>query len=427
MIVATPGRLQDLVDRGLVSLDAVAGARARRGRPHARHGLQAAGRPPRAASCATTGRRCSSRRRSTARSASWRAATRTSRRASRASCRPSAERGEVDHRFVPVTPTTRSRRSSSCCSDDERGLVLVFVRTKAGADRLVEKLRRHDVDAVAIHGDKGQAQREQALAHFDTGKVKTLVATDVAARGLDVDDITHVINFDPPEEPDVYTHRVGRTGRAGKGGIGDHARAARAAGGRLARRAAAGPRRAFEETGHAGREAASRLHVPPPGRPLQVVDGRTAHREAGGGAARRARGARRARAATRSSPAIKKAREFGDLSENFEYHAAKNEQGLLEARIRTLRARLDLAPRSSQDAGGGRGRHRLGRRGRGERPHDDRRDQRGRRRRARCRRRRRSARRCSAARSATASTSRRRRAPGRRRSSRIRSSPDERR
>ena len=98
--------------------------------------------------------------------------------------------------------------------------MLVFVRTKAGADRLVEKLHRHEVDAVAIHGDKGQAQRERALARFDAGKVKTLVATDVAARGLDVDDITHVINFDPPEEPDVYTHRVGRTGRAGRGGVG---------------------------------------------------------------------------------------------------------------------------------------------------------------------------------------------------------------
>ena len=104
--------------------------------------------------------------------------------------------------------------------DEERGLALVFVRTKAGADRLVEKLRRHEVDAVAIHGDKGQAQRERALSRFDAGKVRTLVATDVAARGLDVDDITHVINFDPPEEADIYTHRVGRTGRAGRGGVG---------------------------------------------------------------------------------------------------------------------------------------------------------------------------------------------------------------
>ena len=103
---------------------------------------------------------------------------------------------------------------------DDGGLALVFVRTKAGADRLVEKLRRHDVEAAAIHGDKAQAQRERALAHFDSGKVRTLVATDVAARGLDVEDITHVINFDPPEESSSYTHRVGRTGRAGRGGTG---------------------------------------------------------------------------------------------------------------------------------------------------------------------------------------------------------------
>jgi superfamily II DNA/RNA helicase len=127
--------------------------------------------------------------------------------------------GDVDHRFVPVTADTKVSTLVDLLNE-ERGLVLVFVRTKAGADRLVEKLRRHEVDAVAIHGDKGQAQRERALARFDAGKVKTLVATDVAARGLDVDDITHVINFDPPEEPDVYTHRVGRTGRAGRGGVG---------------------------------------------------------------------------------------------------------------------------------------------------------------------------------------------------------------
>ena len=128
--------------------------------------------------------------------------------------------GDVDHRFVAVTQDNKVSTLVELLKQEETGLALVFVRTKAGADRLVEKLRRHDVDAAAIHGDKGQAQRESALARFDTGKVKTLVATDVAARGLDVDDITHVINFDPPEEPDVYTHRVGRTGRAGRGGVG---------------------------------------------------------------------------------------------------------------------------------------------------------------------------------------------------------------
>ena len=181
--------------------------------------------------------------------------------------------GDIDHRFVPVTNENKVSTLVELLNDDERGLVLVFVRTKAGADRLVEKLRRHDVDAIAIHGDKGQAQREQALAHFDTGKVKTLVATDVAARGLDVDDITHVINFDPPEEPDVYTHRVGRTGRAGKGGVGitlvlpeqqaDVSRVARLQ----------GHVEKFEETGMQVAKPRRRLHVAPPGRPLQVVEG----------------------------------------------------------------------------------------------------------------------------------------------------------
>jgi superfamily II DNA/RNA helicase len=128
--------------------------------------------------------------------------------------------GEIDHRFIPVTPDNKVSTLIDILNEEDCGLALVFVRTKAGADRLVEKLRRQDVDAAAIHGDKGQAQRERALERFDSGKVKTLVATDVAARGLDIDDITHVINFDPPEEPAVYTHRVGRTGRAGRGGIG---------------------------------------------------------------------------------------------------------------------------------------------------------------------------------------------------------------
>jgi superfamily II DNA/RNA helicase len=127
--------------------------------------------------------------------------------------------GDVSHRFVPVTPENKVQTLIELLPDDG-GLTLVFVRTKEGADRLVEKLRRHDIEAVAIHGDKAQAQRERALAHFDSGKIRTLVATDVAARGLDVDDITHVVNFDPPEEPAAYQHRVGRTGRAGRGGTG---------------------------------------------------------------------------------------------------------------------------------------------------------------------------------------------------------------
>ncbi len=219
VIVATPGRLQDLVDRNLVSLDAVrvlvldeADRMLDMGFKPQVDRLVRKLREDRQTmffSATLDGEVGELARRYTHFPARFEGELPADRRS-----------GDIDHRFVPVTNETKVSTLVELLNDAERGLVLVFVRTKAGADRLVEKLRRHDVDAIAIHGDKGQAQREQALAHFDTGRVKTLVATDVAARGLDVDDITHVINFDPPEEPDVYTHRVGRTGRAGKGGVG---------------------------------------------------------------------------------------------------------------------------------------------------------------------------------------------------------------
>ncbi|MGH2869250.1 MAG: helicase-related protein, partial [Solirubrobacteraceae bacterium] len=92
-------------------------------------------------------------------------------------------------------------------------------RTKRGADRLVKRLAGHGVDAVAMHGNKSQRQRESALSRFESGSVDTLVATDVAARGIDVAGISHVINFDPPEDHEGYVHRVGRTARAGRTGI----------------------------------------------------------------------------------------------------------------------------------------------------------------------------------------------------------------
>ena len=107
-----------------------------------------------------------------------------------------------------------------------------------------------------MHGNLSQNQRERALAQFESGRVSTLVATDVAARGLDVDDITHVINFDPPHGDDDYVHRIGRTGRAGRNGTGRHARPARAARdvGRLAD--AARPRRAVRLLGDDRRDQA---------------------------------------------------------------------------------------------------------------------------------------------------------------------------
>jgi len=126
---------------------------------------------------------------------------------------------DVEHRFVEVEHEHRLEALVEELRRD-RELTLVFVRTKHGADRLVKRLRSHGVEAVAMHGNKSQRQREQALARFESGAVDTLVATDVAARGIDVSGISHVINFDPPADGETYVHRIGRTGRAGATGIG---------------------------------------------------------------------------------------------------------------------------------------------------------------------------------------------------------------
>jgi ATP-dependent RNA helicase RhlE len=96
---------------------------------------------------------------------------------------------------------------------------LVFTRTKHGANRVVKQLARSRVQAEPIHGNKSQTARERALANFKSGKTRVLVATDIAARGIDVDSISHVINYDLPNEPETYVHRIGRTGRAGAAGI----------------------------------------------------------------------------------------------------------------------------------------------------------------------------------------------------------------
>jgi len=101
---------------------------------------------------------------------------------------------------------------------EQEGKTLVFARTKRGAERLAKELMRDGFSAAMIHGDRSQSQRNAALAGFDEGKFKILVATDVAARGLDVEDIAHVINFDLPQVPEDFIHRVGRTGRAGATG-----------------------------------------------------------------------------------------------------------------------------------------------------------------------------------------------------------------
>jgi ATP-dependent RNA helicase RhlE len=128
---------------------------------------------------------------------------------------------DIEHRFlsVPSQPAKLDFLVGTLRAE-EPGRSLVFVRTKRGADRLVKRLRTQDVEAVAMHGDKSQRQREAALARFERGEVMTLVATDVAARGIDVPDVIRVINYDAPEDRAAYVHRIGRTGRAGNTGTG---------------------------------------------------------------------------------------------------------------------------------------------------------------------------------------------------------------
>jgi superfamily II DNA/RNA helicase len=130
------------------------------------------------------------------------------------------DEGKIEHRFRQVTRDDKVEHLVDQLKDRDRGLAVVFVKTKFGADKLVRKLQSYKVEAVALHGNRSQAQRRKALAAFEDGQVTTLVATDVAARGLDVDDVTHVIQYDIPVDMETYTHRVGRTGRAGRTGIG---------------------------------------------------------------------------------------------------------------------------------------------------------------------------------------------------------------
>ena len=134
---------------------------------------------------------------------------------------PERSKAEIEHRFVHVdSQADKLDHLAGALTGPDGGRTLVFVRTKRGADRLVKRLRSRELEAVAMHGDKSQGQRERALARFERGDVEVLVATDVAARGIDVADVTHVINFDAPGDRDSYVHRVGRTGRAGQRGTG---------------------------------------------------------------------------------------------------------------------------------------------------------------------------------------------------------------
>ncbi len=124
----------------------------------------------------------------------------------------------VDQRVIHVDAADKRALLSALLADGEITRALVFTRTKHGADKVVRNLMQTGVDAAAIHGNKTQAQRERALAGFRAGRTRVLVATDIAARGIDVDDVSHIINYELPNVPETYVHRIGRTARAGAAG-----------------------------------------------------------------------------------------------------------------------------------------------------------------------------------------------------------------
>jgi superfamily II DNA/RNA helicase len=124
---------------------------------------------------------------------------------------------QMTHRFLLIHQMDKVKVAAAICRHAQRALV--FCRTKRGADRLTDALRKEGVDARAIHGDLRQQHRERALRAFGQGRLPVLVATDVAARGIDVDGIDVVIHFDPAEDHKAYLHRSGRTARAGREGL----------------------------------------------------------------------------------------------------------------------------------------------------------------------------------------------------------------
>lgn len=124
----------------------------------------------------------------------------------------------IEQLAYPVAQQHKMPLLLDILSNEEMDRVLVFTRTKRGADRLAQVLERWDHKPNRIHGDRSQSQREAALRAFKSGKSKILVATDVAARGIDIDSVSHVINYDVPVVPEDYVHRIGRTGRAGNKG-----------------------------------------------------------------------------------------------------------------------------------------------------------------------------------------------------------------
>ena len=126
---------------------------------------------------------------------------------------------QVKQKYFAIQPWDKNRLLVHLLTHGDPALTLVFCRTKQTVDALAEYLKRHEIDAHAMHGDMYQGKRNRVMQKLREGQLSVLVASDLAARGLDVDDITHVINYDLPEDPEVYVHRIGRTARAGRDGI----------------------------------------------------------------------------------------------------------------------------------------------------------------------------------------------------------------
>ena len=132
---------------------------------------------------------------------------------------PSTTVDKIDQRVLFVDRENKGALLKSVLEDATIERALIFARTQHGANKIVKNLSKGKIKADTIHGNKSQAARLEALNKFKTGKVRVLVATDIASRGIDVDGITHVINYELPNEPESYVHRIGRTARAGAAGI----------------------------------------------------------------------------------------------------------------------------------------------------------------------------------------------------------------